>query len=97
MKTSCSHGSNDYHTRFATVSILPEVENDRLENSPHPSGIPVLTTPAEVPPLSYIAEECGSSVTTASVDLCFGGGLKETNNNDSQQVMEFNTTIQTEI
>ncbi|XP_043861162.1 E3 ubiquitin-protein ligase RNF19A isoform X1 [Dromiciops gliroides] len=97
MKTSCSHGSNDYHTRFATVSILPEVENDRLENSPHPNGIPVLTTPVEVPPLSYIAEERGSSVTTASVDLCFGGGLKETNNNDSQQVMELNTTVQTEI
>lgn len=97
MKTSCSHGSNDYHTRFATVNILPEVENDRLENSPHPSGIPVLTTPAEVPPLSYIAEERGSCVTTASVDLCFGEGLKETNNNDSQQVMELNTTIQTEI
>ncbi|XP_044524585.1 E3 ubiquitin-protein ligase RNF19A [Gracilinanus agilis] len=97
MKTSCSHGSNDYHTRFATVSILPEVENDRLENSPHSSGIPVLTTPAEVPPLSYIAEERGSCVTTASVDLCFGEGVKETNNNDSQQVMELNTTIQTEI
>ncbi|CAN9514053.1 unnamed protein product [Ophioblennius macclurei] len=36
MKTSCSHGSGgaDYHTRFATVSPLPEVENDRLETSP---------------------------------------------------------------
>lgn len=33
MKTSCSHGSNDYHARFATVNILPEVENDRLEKS----------------------------------------------------------------
>ncbi|KAM4633870.1 E3 ubiquitin-protein ligase RNF19A-like [Polymixia lowei] len=36
MKTSCSHGSGggDYHTRFATVSPLPEVENDRLETCP---------------------------------------------------------------
>ncbi|KAK5862913.1 hypothetical protein PBY51_018263 [Eleginops maclovinus] len=36
MKTSCSHGSSggEYHTRFATVSPLPEVENDRLETCP---------------------------------------------------------------
>ncbi|KAM9851797.1 E3 ubiquitin-protein ligase RNF19A-like [Aulostomus maculatus] len=36
MKTSCSHGSSggDYHTRFATISPLPEVENDRLETCP---------------------------------------------------------------
>lgn len=36
MKTSCSHGSGggDYHTRFANVSPLPEVENDRLETCP---------------------------------------------------------------
>ncbi|XP_053322025.1 E3 ubiquitin-protein ligase RNF19A [Spea bombifrons] len=60
MKTSCSHGSSDYHTRFVTVSPLPEVENDRLENSPHQSGMPAVATPApctDVPQLSYIAEE----------------------------------------
>ncbi|CAI5663415.1 unnamed protein product [Oreochromis niloticus] len=40
MKTSCSHGSSggDYHTRFATVSPLPEVENDRLETCPTSSS-----------------------------------------------------------
>ncbi|XP_019946825.2 E3 ubiquitin-protein ligase RNF19A [Paralichthys olivaceus] len=40
MKTSCSHGSGggDYHTRFATVSPLPEVENDRLETCPTSSS-----------------------------------------------------------
>uniref|UniRef100_A0A3Q3JH06 RBR-type E3 ubiquitin transferase n=1 Tax=Monopterus albus TaxID=43700 RepID=A0A3Q3JH06_MONAL len=40
MKTSCSHGSSggDYHTRFATVSPLPEVENDRLETCPAASS-----------------------------------------------------------
>ncbi|XP_008290298.1 E3 ubiquitin-protein ligase RNF19A [Stegastes partitus] len=40
MKTSCSHGSGggDYHTRFATVSPLPEVENDRLETCPATSS-----------------------------------------------------------
>ncbi|XP_032375128.1 E3 ubiquitin-protein ligase RNF19A isoform X1 [Etheostoma spectabile] len=40
MKTSCSHGSGggDYHTRFATVSPLPEVENDRLETCPAASS-----------------------------------------------------------
>ncbi|XP_075952698.1 E3 ubiquitin-protein ligase RNF19A-like [Anarhichas minor] len=42
MKTSCSHGSSggDYHTRFATVSPLPEVENDRLETCPGSSSSP---------------------------------------------------------
>lgn len=40
MKTSCSHGSagGDYHTRFAAVSPLPEVENDRLEVCPASSS-----------------------------------------------------------
>lgn len=40
MKTSCSHGSSggDYHMRFATVSPLPEVENDRLEMCPTSSS-----------------------------------------------------------
>ncbi|XP_063307270.1 E3 ubiquitin-protein ligase RNF19A [Pelobates fuscus] len=60
MKTSCSHGSTDYHSRFVTVSPLPEVENDRLESSPHQSGVPIVTTPVpctDIPQLSYIAEE----------------------------------------
>ncbi|KAM6909720.1 E3 ubiquitin-protein ligase RNF19A-like [Xenentodon cancila] len=40
MKTSCSHGSggDTYHMRFATVSPLPEVENDRLEMCPASSS-----------------------------------------------------------
>uniref|UniRef100_A0A7N6A6M8 RBR-type E3 ubiquitin transferase n=1 Tax=Anabas testudineus TaxID=64144 RepID=A0A7N6A6M8_ANATE len=52
MKTSCSHGSGggDYHTRFATVSPLPEVENDRLETCPtslssFPQGQGAVITP----------------------------------------------------
>lgn len=63
MKTSCSHGSNEYHTRFVTVSPLPEVENDRLENSPQPGGVAIVSIPVpctDVPQLSYIAEEGAS-------------------------------------
>uniref|UniRef100_A0A8D0HG47 RBR-type E3 ubiquitin transferase n=1 Tax=Sphenodon punctatus TaxID=8508 RepID=A0A8D0HG47_SPHPU len=101
VKTSCSHGSNDYHTRFTTVSVLPEVENDRLENSPHESGIPVLAPTAprtEVPQLTYIAEECVvNNGTSADVDLGPGETLKETNNNNAQHAVELNTAIQTEI
>ncbi|XP_055766862.1 E3 ubiquitin-protein ligase RNF19A-like isoform X6 [Salvelinus fontinalis] len=34
------HGSSsDYHTRWATVSPLPEVEGDRLESLPSPQGV----------------------------------------------------------
>ncbi|XP_032657432.1 LOW QUALITY PROTEIN: E3 ubiquitin-protein ligase RNF19A [Chelonoidis abingdonii] len=100
MKTSCSHGSNDYHSRFTTVSVLPEVENDRLENSPHQSAIPVLAPPApstEVPQLSYIAEECVNNGTSTNVGVGLGETLKETNNNLSQHAVELNTAIQTEI
>lgn len=100
MKTSCSHGSNDYHTRFATVNILPEVENDRLENSPHQCSISVLTKTAscsEVPQLNHIAEEHGNNGIKPNVDLYFGDALKETNNNHSQQTMELKVAIQTEI
>ncbi|TFK05394.1 isocitrate dehydrogenase [Platysternon megacephalum] len=100
MKTSCSHGSNDYHSRFTTVSVLPEVENDRLENSPHQSAIPVLAPPApstEVPQLSYIAEECVNNGTSTDVGVGLGETLKETNNNHSQHAVELNTAIQTEI
>ncbi|KAM6142804.1 LOW QUALITY PROTEIN: E3 ubiquitin-protein ligase RNF19A [Phoenicopterus ruber ruber] len=100
MKTSCSHGSSDYHTRFTTVSVLPEVENDRLENSPQPSGIPVPvpTAPStDVPQLSYIAEESINNGSSKDVDLGVGETLKETNNNHSQHAVELSTAIQTEI
>ncbi|XP_030890889.1 E3 ubiquitin-protein ligase RNF19A [Leptonychotes weddellii] len=100
MKTSCSHGSNDYHARFATVNILPEVENDRLENSPHQCSISVLTKTAscsEVPQLNHIAEEHGNNGIKPNVDLYFGDALKETNNNHSHQTMELKVAIQTEI
>ncbi|NXV81324.1 RN19A ligase, partial [Atlantisia rogersi] len=102
MKTSCSHGSSDYHTRFTTVSVLPEVENDRLENSPQPSGIPAPLPAApgttDAPQLSYIAEESlhsGGAVKEA--ELGAGETLKETNNNHSQHAAELSTAIQTEI
>lgn len=100
MKTSCSHGSTDYHARFATVNILPEVENDRLENSPHQCSISVLTQTAscsEVPQLNHIAEEHGNSGIKPSVDLYFGSALKETNNNHSHQTVELQVAIQTDI
>ncbi|XP_064124038.1 E3 ubiquitin-protein ligase RNF19A isoform X3 [Loxodonta africana] len=100
MKTSCSHGSSDYHARFATVSILPEVENDRLENSPHQCSISVLTNTAscsEVPQLNHIAEEHSNNGLIANVDLYFSDTLKETNNNHSHQTMELKVAIQTEI
>lgn len=100
MKTSCSHGSSDYHTRFTTVSVLPEVENDRLENSPQPSGIPVPvpTAPStDIPQLSYIAEESIHNGSSTDVDLGVGETLKETNNNHSQQAVELSTAVQTEM
>ncbi|NXN93433.1 RN19A ligase, partial [Rhinopomastus cyanomelas] len=100
MKTSCSHGSSDYHTRFATVSVLPEVENDRLENSPQPSGIPVPVPAApstDVPQLSYIAEESAQHASATDADLGVGETLKETNNNHSQHAVESSTAIQTDI
>ncbi|NXQ60631.1 RN19A ligase, partial [Anthoscopus minutus] len=100
MKTSCSHGSSDYHTRFTTVSVLPEVENDRLENSPQSSGIPVPVPTAlssDVPQLSYIAEESINNGSSTDVDLGVGETLKETNNNHSQQAVELSTAVQTEM
>ncbi|MBN3283277.1 RN19A ligase, partial [Polyodon spathula] len=97
MKTSCSHGSNDHHTRFATVGPLPEVENDRLENCP----IPVSTAPiqsSEVTQLGYIAEENISIVNSTDVNFKSGESLKETNNNHHQPPGAVkNTCIQTEI
>ncbi|XP_032465786.1 E3 ubiquitin-protein ligase RNF19A isoform X3 [Phocoena sinus] len=100
MKTSCSHGSTDYHARFATVNILPEVENDRLENSPHQCSISVLTKTAscsEVPQLNHIAEEHGNSGIKTNIDLYFGSALKEANNNHSHQTVELKVAIQTDI
>uniref|UniRef100_A0A8C5KET4 RBR-type E3 ubiquitin transferase n=1 Tax=Jaculus jaculus TaxID=51337 RepID=A0A8C5KET4_JACJA len=100
MKTSCSHGSSDYHARFATVNILPEVENDRLENSAHQCSISLLTKTAscsEVPQAHRTAEEHGDGGVKPSVDLYFGDALKETNNNHSHQPMELKVAIQTEI
>ncbi|XP_034080334.1 E3 ubiquitin-protein ligase RNF19A-like isoform X1 [Gymnodraco acuticeps] len=98
MKTSCSHGSSggDYHPRFATVSPLPEVENDRLEtcptsasssqghgavNSPH-STTSSLGPGAEPPPLCYITEENVNLVCPAELDSHSNTReLKENNNN----------------
>lgn len=100
MKTSCSHGSSDYHTRFTTVSVLPEVENDRLENSPQASGIPAPVPAApstDVPQLSYIAEEGVNNASATDGDPGAGEALKETNNNHSQHAAELSTAIQTEI
>ncbi|XP_026559271.1 E3 ubiquitin-protein ligase RNF19A isoform X1 [Pseudonaja textilis] len=100
MKTSCSHGSSDYHTRFNTVSILPEVENDHLENSPHQGGsllsVPVAPN-SEVPQLSYIAEECICKGISNSAGVNTGETLKERNNNHSPQVTKLSTSLQTEI
>lgn len=86
MKTSCSHGSTggDYHTRFATVSPLPEVENDRLEICPASSssqGQGVVIAPlsptsptaspvhgTELSPLCFITEENVNLVCPAELD-----------------------------
>lgn len=86
MKTSCSHGSGggDYHTRFATVSPLPEVENDRLEtcpaSSPHSQGQGTVIAPqsptstyslgpsAEHSPLCFITEENVNLLCSAELD-----------------------------
>nr|XP_029505274.1 E3 ubiquitin-protein ligase RNF19A-like [Oncorhynchus nerka] len=97
-KTSCSHGSSsDYHSRFATVSPLPEVEGDRLEALPSPRGVlsqphsPVSSPCPEVSvsPLCLIAEENINQVcpTKADCDCTTGGALpvgqllQENNNN----------------
>nr|XP_015804817.2 E3 ubiquitin-protein ligase RNF19A [Nothobranchius furzeri] len=104
MKTSCSHGSSggDYHLCFATVSPLPEVENDRLEMCPAaslqghgaliPPQSPTSTTSslgngAELSPLCFITEE--------RVNLpCPSELLQESNNNQQQA---HSSWIQTDI
>ncbi|XP_042693789.1 E3 ubiquitin-protein ligase RNF19A [Centrocercus urophasianus] len=100
MKTSCSHGSSDYHTRFTTVSVLPEVENDRLENSPQASGFPVPVAAAagtDGQQLSYIAEESITNGSSTDVGPGVDETLKEANNNHSQRAADLSTAIQTEI
>ncbi|XP_005995438.1 E3 ubiquitin-protein ligase RNF19A isoform X2 [Latimeria chalumnae] len=98
MKTSCSHGSSDYHARFATVSPLPEVENDRLENCPPQTSIPVPVSCTEVTQLSYIAEENVNTGTSSSDDSCSCETINKANNNHQQQPSETkNGAIHTEI
>ncbi|XP_072186033.1 E3 ubiquitin-protein ligase RNF19A [Excalfactoria chinensis] len=100
MKTSCSHGSSDYHTRFTAVSVLPEVENDRLENSPQVSGMAAPVPAAagtDVQQLSYIAEESINNGSSTDVGPGVDETLKEANNNHSQRAAELSTAIQTDI
>lgn len=102
MRTPCSHGSSDCHTRFAAVNTLPEVENDRLENSPHPCSSSVLSKTAscsEVPQPSHAAEEPGSGRRGGkpTVDLCFGDALRETHNNHPHQAADSKAAVQTEM
>ncbi|XP_056141593.1 E3 ubiquitin-protein ligase RNF19A-like [Lampris incognitus] len=72
MKTSCSHGSGggDYHTRFATVSPLPEVENDRLENGPTSSSSSQGQGPA-ITPHSPISTSSSLGHGSELAPLCF--------------------------
>lgn len=95
MKTSCSHGSSDYHSRFSAVSPLPEVENDRLETCPsqcsHLASVATGPSCAEVLQLSFIAEENGAA--TSVPNNANEETENATNNNQQQQ----NNAIHTEI
>ncbi|XP_047455712.1 E3 ubiquitin-protein ligase RNF19A [Mugil cephalus] len=73
MKTSCSHGSSggDYHTRFATVSPLPEVENDRLETCPASSSSSSLGQGAVITPHSPSSTNSSLGHGTEHSSLCF--------------------------
>ncbi|XP_076016954.1 E3 ubiquitin-protein ligase RNF19A-like [Genypterus blacodes] len=100
MKTSCSHGSGggDYHTRFATVSPLPEVENDRLEMCPAASSSqghgtviaphsPTSTTSslghaAELAPLCFITEENVNLVCPIELESHNNTGVLKETNNN---------------
>lgn len=101
MRTSCSHGSTDCHARFVTVNTLPEVENDRLENSPHQCSSSLLSKTAscsEGPQPNRMEEHgTGRGGVKPGGDLCFGDALKETNNNHPQQTVDLKVAIQTEI
>ncbi|XP_061529700.1 E3 ubiquitin-protein ligase RNF19A [Phycodurus eques] len=114
MKTSCSHcsGGGDSHTRFATVSPLPEVENDRPETCPlsrttskaprSPTSSPAHV--AELSALSLITEENVTLVCPADRDCqkYTAQLIKETNSNPhlpqhSTQTQHKNPCIQTGI
>lgn len=102
MRTSCSHGSSDCHARFAAVNTLPEVENDRLENSPHQCSSALLSKTAscsEVPQPSRAADEHGSSRggKRPTVDVCFSDTQRETHKNHSHQTADSKVAVQTEI
>lgn len=73
MKTSCSHGSGggDYHTRFATVSPLPEVENDRLETCPTSSSSFSQGQGAVITPHSPISTTSSLGHSAELSPLCF--------------------------
>ncbi|XP_038666033.1 E3 ubiquitin-protein ligase RNF19A isoform X3 [Scyliorhinus canicula] len=95
MKTSCSHGSSDYHSRFSAVSPLPEVENDRLETCPSQGGLlaSVATGPsADVLQLSFIAEENGAA-TSAVPNYAIEEAENITNNNQQEQTSAIHTEI----
>ncbi|XP_069776534.1 E3 ubiquitin-protein ligase RNF19A isoform X2 [Narcine bancroftii] len=96
MKTSCSHGSSDYHGRFSAVSPLPEVENDRLETCPSQGGLlaSVAAGPnAEVLQLSFIAEENGAVTSTVPKHANEETENVTNNNNPQQQTSVIHTEI----
>ncbi|XP_027872499.1 E3 ubiquitin-protein ligase RNF19A [Xiphophorus couchianus] len=92
MKTSCSHGSagGDYHLRLATVSPLPEVENDRLETCPShcspQSPTSTCTTSSlgngtDLSALCFVTDENINIMCAGELDCNSGELLKEHNNN----------------
>ncbi|XP_061804728.2 E3 ubiquitin-protein ligase RNF19A-like [Nerophis lumbriciformis] len=112
MKTSCSHGSGggDYHTRFATISPLPEVENDRLETCPAsrtsckgPDAAVVPTPHSPTSSLSHAELSSVNFITEESVNLAYHSQgrstqlVKETNNNYHQAEQSKNLCVQTDI
>nr|XP_061789343.1 E3 ubiquitin-protein ligase RNF19A-like [Nerophis lumbriciformis] len=112
VKTSYGSSGGDYHSRFAAVSPLPEVENDRLETCPAsrtPSRVPRSPTSspahaAELSPLRYVTEENINLVCPTERDCqrCTVHLIKETNNNHQSpqhttQTQHKNPCIQTDI
>ncbi|PWA32403.1 hypothetical protein CCH79_00011978, partial [Gambusia affinis] len=92
MKTSCSHGSGggDYHLRLATVSPLPEVENDRLETCPShfspqsptsTSTTSSLGNGTDLSALCFVTDENVNIMCAGELDCSSGELLKEHNNN----------------
>ncbi|XP_062911337.1 E3 ubiquitin-protein ligase RNF19A [Mobula hypostoma] len=92
MKTSCSHGSSDYHSRFSAVSPLPEVENDRLETCPLQGGLASVANgpSAEILQLNLIAEENGA-VTSESNNA--NEETENVTNNNQQQTSAIHSEI----